>query len=161
MLLREGHVPELQVAVGVLVDGQNRALIAQRASDSHMGGAWEFPGGKIAAGETSLEGLVRELYEELAIRAQYVRHLLRFSHCYPDRMVHLHVWQVLSWDGVPEGVEGQPLRWVALGELLNEGLLAADEAIVYALQNTAAVNRFAWQVYADAVTGATLKHLDG
>jgi 8-oxo-dGTP diphosphatase len=155
MALPAGQIPELQVAAGVLLDGEGQALIAQRAPDSHMGGAWEFPGGKIAAGETSLEGLVRELQEELAIRVQYARHLLRFSHHYPDRTVHLHVWQVLTWDGDPAGVEGQPLRWVALEELLNEGLLPADEQIVTALQNPAAVNKLAWRAFADAISGVS------
>ena len=152
-VLAVDQIPQLQVAVGVLFDGEGRTLIAQRAPDSHLGGAWEFPGGKIVAGETSLEGLVRELHEELAIRVRYVRHLVRFSHAYPDRTVHLHVWQVLSWDGDPEGVEGQPLRWVALDKLLNEGLLAADEQIVMALRNPVAVNKLAWHAFADAVSG--------
>jgi 8-oxo-dGTP diphosphatase len=155
MALPTGQIPELQVAAGVLLDGEGQALIAQRAPDSHMGGAWEFPGGKIAAGETSLEGLVRELQEELAIRVQYARHLLRFSHHYPDRTVHLHVWQVLTWDGDPAGVEGQPLRWVALEELLNEGLLPADEQIVTALQSPAAVNKLAWRAFAEAISGVS------
>jgi 8-oxo-dGTP diphosphatase len=146
-------LPELQVAAGVLLDGEGRALIAQRAAGSHQGGAWEFPGGKITAGETSLEGLVRELHEELGVQVLYARHLVRFSHQYPDRTVHLHVWQVLRWEGEPEGLEGQPLRWVAVEELLNEGLLAADEQIVTALQNPAVVNKLAWRAFADAVSG--------
>ena len=147
------QVPQLEVAVGVLLDREGRALITQRAQDSHMGGYWEFPGGKIVKGETQLKGLVRELQEELAIRVQYVRHLLRFSYLYPDWMVRLHVWQVLCWEGEPLGMLRQPLRWTAVGELLSAGLLPADEAIVTALKSPEAVNTLAWQAYADAVSG--------
>jgi 8-oxo-dGTP diphosphatase len=148
------QVPQLEVAVGVLLNREGHVLIAQRAQDSHMGGSWEFPGGKIVKGETPLQGLVRELQEELTIRVQYVRHLLRFSYLYPDRRVRLHVWQVLRWEGEPLGALRQPLRWTAVGELLNEGLLPADEEIVIALKNPEAVNTLAWQAYADAVSGS-------
>ncbi len=148
------QVPQLEVAVGVLLDREGRALTAQRAQDSHMGSYWEFPGGKIVTGETPLKGLVRELQEELAIRVQYVRHLLHFSYIYPDRMVRLYVWQVLRWEGEPLGVQRQPLRWTAVDELLSAGLLPADEAIVIALKSPEAVNTLAWQAYADAVSGS-------
>jgi 8-oxo-dGTP diphosphatase len=150
-----GQIPVLHVAVGVLTNNHGQVLIAQRAPGSHMGGAWEFPGGKITPDETMLDGLVRELQEELAIRVQYVRYLLSFSHLYPDRMVHLHVWQVLSWEGEPEGAEGQPLRWVAVDKLLDQGLLPADEKIVTALQRNAEINQPEWQVFAEAIIGMT------
>jgi 8-oxo-dGTP diphosphatase len=144
-------VLELSVAAGILLDGAGKALIAQRAAGTHMAGAWEFPGGKLAAGETALEALVRELAEELAIQPLYVRHLSCLTHNYPDRIVHLHVWQVLDWAGQPRGVEGQPIRWVALGRLLEEGLLPADRKIVTALQADTPVNNIAWRKFATAI----------
>ncbi len=154
-MLPAGHSPELQVAAGILLNRQGQVLIAQRAPGSHMGGAWEFPGGKIAAGETSLEGLVRELHEELAIKVRYVRHLLHFTHCYPDRTVHLHVWLVLSWEGDPEGVEGQPLRWVAMDMLRDQGLLPADEKIITSLQKYAETQQPEWRTLVQAILGIT------
>ena len=81
----------LHVAAGVLQDRSGRVLISQRSSDSHMAGAWEFPGGKINSGETPLEGLVRELREELSITVRYARHLVHYAHEYPDRRVHLQL----------------------------------------------------------------------
>jgi 8-oxo-dGTP diphosphatase len=155
MKLLPDQIPVLHVAAGVLFNDQSHVLIGQRAPGSHMAGSWEFPGGKIVAGETSLEGLVRELQEELAIQAQYVRHLLYFSHHYPDRTVHLHVWLVLSWEGNPKGVEGQPLRWVASDMLLDQGLLPADTKIVTSLQKHTEINQPEWQVFAEAIAGKT------
>jgi 8-oxo-dGTP diphosphatase len=105
-----------------------------------MAGAWEFPGGKIATTETPLQGLVRELQEELGISVRYVRHLLRYSHQYPDRLVHLYIWKVLDWRGEVTGEEGQPLQWVAPGDLMQAGLLVADESIALFLQQRVAVN---------------------
>ena len=134
----DGH--ELNVAAGVLVDASGRVLIARRGVDKHMGGAWEFPGGKIVAGETPLQGLVRELREELGITVLGARHLVRYSHQYSEYLVHLYVWKVLDWSGEAVGLENQPLRWVLPENLLEAGLLAADERIVNLLQQPAEVN---------------------
>ena len=134
----DGH--ELHVAAGVLVDASGRVLIARRGVSKHMGGSWEFPGGKIAAGETPLEGLVRELHEELGITVLGARHLVRYSHQYAEYLVHLYIWKVLDWRGEAVGLEKQPLRWVLPESLPEAGLLAADERIVNLLQQPAEVN---------------------
>jgi 8-oxo-dGTP diphosphatase len=136
---------QLSVAAGVLVDNSGRVLITRRPADTHMGGAWEFPGGKIADGETPLAGLLRELREELGIGVRYARHLARYRHDYPDRCVHLHVWLVPAWEGEPAGLEGQPLRWSEPERLLEEGLLPADAPVVNLLIGTGRVNTLAWQ----------------
>ena len=99
-------------------------LIAQRPEDKAQGGAWEFPGGKVAVGETPLQGLVRELREELGIAVQLARHLVRYSHDYPDKRVHLYLWRVLAWSGEPAGLEGQPVTWLPVDDLLAHGLFA-------------------------------------
>jgi len=128
------------VAAGVMVDVSGRVLIARRGAGKHMGGAWEFPGGKIAAGETPLQGLVRELHEELGVTVLGARHLVRYSHQYSEYLVHLYVWKVLEWSGEALGLEKQPLRWVLPENLLEAGLLPADERIVNLLQQPAEVN---------------------
>jgi 8-oxo-dGTP diphosphatase len=134
------HNPELHVAAGVLQDPAGRVLVAQRPAGGPEGGAWEFPGGKILAAETALQGLVRELREELAIEVRYARHLIRYFHDYPERRVHLYVWRVLAWVGRPRGAEGQALQWLEPGSLLAEGLLPADADIVNCLLRPAPVN---------------------
>jgi 8-oxo-dGTP diphosphatase len=120
----------IRVAAGVLADASGRVLVSRRPADKHAGGAWEFPGGKLAEGETPRAGLDRELAEELGIRVTGAEPLVDYTHAYPDRDVSLHVFRVTSWEGEPRGLEGQPLRWVAVAELLDAGLLPADRPIV-------------------------------
>ncbi len=125
--------PGIAVAAGVLADDAGRVLIAQRPDGVDQAGWWEFPGGKLHAGETPHEGLVRELNEELGIAVQSTVELLTYKYEYPDRVVRLHVWCVTKYAGRPTGREGQPLRWIAIPDLMDEGLLPADEPIVTAL----------------------------
>jgi 8-oxo-dGTP diphosphatase len=125
--------PTLDVAAGVLHDAAGRVLIAQRPEGKHAAGFWEFPGGKLAAGESPVAGLVRELAEELGVVVQAAEPLLEVSHDYPDRRVVLHVFRVTSWSGEPAGLEGQPLRWVAVDELGAARILPADQPVIAAL----------------------------
>jgi 8-oxo-dGTP diphosphatase len=129
----DAQKPEIEVAAGVLTDPAGRALIARRPDDGHLGGWWEFPGGKLGAQETPLQGLTRELHEELGIDVRTATPLVEYTHEYPDRIVRLHVWRVTQYDGEPTGEEGQPLRWVSVAELPDAGILPADLPIIEAL----------------------------
>jgi 8-oxo-dGTP diphosphatase len=118
----------------VLADEAGRVLISRRSPDSHQGGLWEFPGGKREPGESLQQALARELDEELGVRVDRTRPLIRVLHHYPGRSVLLDVHRVCGWSGEPQGREGQPLRWVdpeAIGEL---PFPAADRPIVSALR---------------------------
>jgi 8-oxo-dGTP diphosphatase len=117
----------------VIRDRLGRVLIAQRPAGRHMAGAWEFPGGKVAAGETPLQALARELREEIGVEVREARPLLRYRHAYPERVVLLDVWLVTAHSGEPRSLEGQPLRWEAVDRLLVAGLLEADRPILDAL----------------------------
>jgi len=132
-------LPELQVAAGILRAPNGRVLVTQRPADKPHGGAWEFPGGKIGSAETPLQGLVRELHEELGVDVRVARHLVRYRHVYPDKSVQLHIWLVPVWQGEPRGLEGQPLRWLTPAELMDQGLLPADRRIADMLQRQTAV----------------------
>jgi 8-oxo-dGTP diphosphatase len=123
----------MRVAAGVLQDAAGRVLIARRPDHKHAGGFWEFPGGKFQAGETGSAALARELEEELGIQVEETQPLVSYAHEYPGRVVSLEIFRVLRWTGVPEGREGQPLRWVAVADLLEAGLLPADRPVVAAL----------------------------
>lgn len=127
--------PAIRVAAGVLMDADGQVLIAQRPADKHAGGAWEFPGGKLQPGETSREALARELREELGVEISRAAPLIEYTHHYPHLDVTLCVFRVLVWRNAPRGLESQPLRWVAVDRLLDEGLLSADRPIVRALEN--------------------------
>ena len=121
------------VAAGILRDSAARVLIAQRPPGTHASGFWEFPGGKIQAEESPVHALERELREELGVAVEAATAFMTFRHSYPDRVVELHVFLVERYAGEPRGLEGQPLRWVGIGELAGAGLLEADLPIATAL----------------------------
>ena len=122
----------VHVAVGVICKG-TEILLALRPAKSHMGGLWEFPGGKLDGDETVQTALVRELQEELGITPMAFESITQIRHDYPDKQVLLDVWRVTQFSGSPEGKEGQEIRWVPLTELDQYQFPAANEAIVQAL----------------------------
>lgn len=119
----------LHVAVGILLDG-NKVFIARRFPDSHQGGKWEFPGGKVEPGEDTLSALKRELREELGIEVLAADPSMQVHHAYHDRQVLLDVWRITDYRGVPHGREGQEARWATFPELIQLEFPAADRPIL-------------------------------
>lgn len=99
-----------------------------------MAGRWEFPGGKIAAGESEEQALARELDEELGVQMRSGRPLMSLDHEYDDYRVELAMWVVDGYDGEPRGLDGQSLKWVEPAVLLDEDMLEADRPFIEALQ---------------------------
>ncbi|MDT8427728.1 MAG: Nudix family hydrolase [Pseudomonadales bacterium] len=122
------------MAVGVIRNEEGAVLIAQRARDSHQGGLWEFPGGKIEADENVTEALARELAEELGIQVQAQSPLCQIAHDYGDRSVLLDVWSVDRFAGTPQGLEKQPLRWLPVDQLQAAEFPQANRAIIRRLK---------------------------
>ncbi|GAB4199610.1 MAG: Nudix family hydrolase [Wenzhouxiangellaceae bacterium] len=125
---------QITVAAGIIYRGQNELLLAQRPPKAHEEGWWEFPGGKLEAGETPHQALVRELQEELDIEVLASRPFMSIRHRYNDREVHLLVREVLRYQGEPRGAEGQPVRWVGAAELPQWRVLPADAPVIKALR---------------------------
>jgi 8-oxo-dGTP diphosphatase len=125
-------VKRVHVAAAVIRGSDGKVLIARRADTQHQGGLWEFPGGKVEAGESVEAALARELHEELGITVTSARPLIKISHDYPDKQVLLDVWEVSSFTGESHGVEGQPLAWVSQRELAEYDFPAANRPIVAA-----------------------------
>ena len=123
----------VHVAVGVILDQNRNILLTRRAADSHQGGLWEFPGGKVEAGESLELALGRELREELGITIGRTSALLEITHDYGDKAVLLDVHMVWDFTGEAQGLEGQPLVWVAAEELAQYPLPAANVPIVDAV----------------------------
>ena len=123
----------VHVAVGVIVDPSRRVLLSKRAADSHQGGLWEFPGGKVEPGESLQRALARELQEELGIRVLRTSPLLEVRHDYGDKRVLLDVHVVWEFNGEARGREGQPLNWVTLDALEHYAFPAANAPIVAAV----------------------------
>jgi 8-oxo-dGTP diphosphatase len=124
----------VRVVAGALCDARGRILIARRPADRHMAGRWEFPGGKVGAGESEPEALIRELREELGVVVHEPHFCLRLTHAYPDRTVQLSCWIVRDFSGEPRGLDGQELKWVAAAELVQQDILEADRPFIEALQ---------------------------
>ena len=123
----------IHVMAAAVVDADGRILIAQRSAGAHLGGLWEFPGGKREAGESREQALARELDEELGIQVVDAEPLICVAHDYPDRQVLLDVWRVTRWQGELYPREGQPLVWAQLHEMTNYNFPAADVPVLLAL----------------------------
>ena len=121
------------VVAAAIFDAAGKVLIAERPSGKHMAGRWEFPGGKVAAGESERAALSRELEEELGIQVTGASSLMRLTHRYPDRDVELSLWVVESYQGEPRPLDGQRLKWVERSQLGREDILEADRPFVAAL----------------------------
>lgn len=126
------HHTCVHVAAAVIVDTRGEVLLSRRHAHAHQGGLWEFPGGKLEAGEDAYAALVRELREELGITVDSARPLIRIPYRYPDKALLLDVWRVTAFRGVAHGREGQPVQWVAPERLPEFAFPAANQAVVTA-----------------------------
>lgn len=123
----------IHVAAAVITDVRGRILLARRTDGRDLAGLWEFPGGKREPGESPEQALVRELQEELGITVQVGPPLISVPQQYPDKRLCLDVRQVNAWQGIPRGVEGQALAWVAPEKLTRYPMPPADRPVVAAL----------------------------
>ncbi len=130
----EAQRPLVRVVAGALFDDGGRVLIAERPAGKHMAGRWEFPGGKVGAGEGDERALRRELAEELGVEVLAARQLLTLTHEYDDRIVELSMWIVERYRGEPRSLDGQRLKWVSVRQLPDEDILEADRPFIEALQ---------------------------
>ena len=120
----------LQISVGIIRNAAGEIFITQRAADAHMAHKWEFPGGKIEAGETPQDAVIRELQEEVGIAATSLHQFDKLEYQFPDRHITLWFWLVDGWEGEPWGKEGQPGRWVAQQELVAEEFPPANAPVI-------------------------------
>ena len=123
------------MVAAAVYDRSGQVLIAQRPAGKPLAGRWEFPGGKVAAGESELEALARELREELGIDVTTAKPYMRLTHAYDDREVELSLWVIERFTGTPRPLDRQRLKWVAPGRLAQEDLLEADRPFVEALRD--------------------------
>ena len=101
-----------EVAAGIVRAADGRVLMAERTAGQISAGFWEFPGGKIDRGESAEHAAIRELDEEIGIRALTVRPWISYEHAFPLRRIRLHFFKVERWEGSPHGREGQRLSWI-------------------------------------------------
>jgi 8-oxo-dGTP diphosphatase len=128
----EGRV--LRVAAAVLVRADGRVLLAQRLPGTPYPGYWEFPGGKLEAGESARDALARELDEELGIAVTRAVPWLVQRYVYPHADVELNFFRVFGWSGDPRGRDGQAIAWQTPGAIGVAPLLPANAVVLRSLE---------------------------
>ncbi|EEO28283.1 8-oxo-dGTP diphosphatase MutT [Oxalobacter paraformigenes] len=118
----------IDVAVGILMKDNGDVLLAQRPAGKAYEGYWEFPGGKVEAGETVEEALKREFMEELGITVLAAEPWCCVEHVYPHAHVRLHFYVSHQWKGLPQSREGQSFSWQ--GTVRVEPLLPATVPLI-------------------------------
>jgi 8-oxo-dGTP diphosphatase len=138
----DSAVPHSSVVIEVsagLIFRSGKILITQRHAGAHLGGLWEFPGGKREAGETFEECLVRELREELGIEVEVGELLESLTHAYPEKTVVLKFFRCRWKQNEPRALDCLDLKWVTAGELRAYEFPAADARLLARLQASPAL----------------------
>lgn len=127
----------LLVVACALIDSDGRILLAQRPEGKSLAGLWEFPGGKVEAGETPEETLVRELHEELGITTKIacLAPLSFASHTYEKFHLLMPLYVCRRYEGIPHGKEGQAIKWVKPQALRDYQMPPADQPLIPVLQD--------------------------
>jgi 8-oxo-dGTP diphosphatase len=125
---------EIEVAAA-LVFRDGKLLITQRHADAHLGGLWEFPGGKREPGEPLEACLKRELREELGIEVMVGELLESLTHEYSDRVVHLRFYRCRWTQNEPQLLDCADFKWVGVTELEDHEFPAADARLLQALRD--------------------------
>ena len=127
----------LLVSAVAWIDADGRVLLAQRPDGKSMAGLWEFPGGKVEAGETPEAALIRELHEELGINTwkSCLAPLTFASHAYEKFHLLMPLFACRRWEGVPTPREGQTLAWVRPDRLRDYPMPPADIPLIPILRD--------------------------
>ena len=129
--------PLVLVAAAALVDADGRLLLARRPPGKSMAGLWEFPGGKVDAGETPEAALIRELKEELGVdvAASCLAPFTFASYSYPEFHLLMPLYVCRKWSGIPAARERQQLAWVRPARLADYPMPPADKPLVAMLRD--------------------------
>ena len=134
---RRAARPLVLVAAVALVDADGRVLVARRPEGKDMAGLWEFPGGKVGAGEMPEAALIRELAEELSldVRESCLAAVACASHDYDEFHLLMPLFACRVWKGAPRAREGQELRWIVPARLSDLPMPPADAPLVSLLRD--------------------------
>lgn len=126
---------QVLVSAVALIDADGRILLAQRPEGKALAGMWEFPGGKVEAGESPEAALRREIQEELGIDLcdSCLAPFSFVSHEYDDFSLLMLLYLCRNWEGIPRGKEGQSLMWKRPKEMVNLPMPPADRPLVMQL----------------------------
>jgi len=127
--------PTIEVAAG-LVFRDGKLLITRRPANAHLGGLWEFPGGKREPGETFIACLIRELQEELGIEVEAGPLLDRVTHGYPDQTVQIHFFQCRWRKHEPQPLGCPEFKWITAADISNHEFPDADARLIQWLKTS-------------------------
>ncbi|MDX2479197.1 MAG: (deoxy)nucleoside triphosphate pyrophosphohydrolase [Desulfuromusa sp.] len=133
MTKHDSQKPPVEVCAAI-IQHRDKVLLTLRPDDKRLGGYWEFPGGKIEAGESPQFALVRELREELDIEIEIGSLLETVSHCYEWGNVLIFAYLCTWISGEIKHLEVADHRWVSAEKLLDYNILEADQPIIIKLQ---------------------------
>ncbi len=125
-----GTLRAFTVVAAVIRNAEGNILLTRRPDDTHMGGLWEFPGGKIEDGESPPQALERELAEELGIEVEVGLPITFAVHEEPQLRILLLFYAATIVAGRPRGDRGQPIAWVAPGRLPSYPTPPADAELI-------------------------------
>ncbi len=123
------RVPERVVVVAAVVERDGRFLVTRRLAGTHLAGYWEFPGGKVQAGETEESALQREMTEELHAGLTALRKVFHTVHAYPERIVELHFFRG-ELTSEPRPMLDQEMRWITRDEFAAMDFPPADAELI-------------------------------
>lgn len=135
--MSETTLPVLLVVAVALIDRDGRVLLAERPAGKQMAGLWEFPGGKVNAGEAPEAALIRELKEELGVDTEEscLAPLTFASHAYETFHLLMPLYVCRVWKGQPTGLEGQQLAWARPNEMKSYPMPPADKPLIAMLRD--------------------------
>lgn len=119
----------LEVAAAI-IHKNDKILICQRPENKAQGLLWEFPGGKVESGETNEQAVIRECREELGVTLKVDSFFMDLTHEYPDRTVHISVYNCSLTDGEPVMLEHNDMRWVTASQCAGFEFCPADVGIL-------------------------------
>lgn len=124
------NLKKIHVMVGILINSQNQICISKRLHHKHLGGYWEFPGGKKNQDESCLEALAREFDEELGVKILNAEPWFYCEHEYPEIRVYLDIWSIKKYSGDPYSREGQEVKLISVDQLAEYVFPEANQEIV-------------------------------
>lgn len=129
------HRPLTIVVAAGIIEHEGLLLITKRKPGSHLEGVWEFPGGKQEKGESLIECLNREIWEELRVTVSPPVFFAKVRHQYSDKLVELHVFRCSLFSGIPQPIGCADLAWVKREQLCRYSFPVADQMILEKLNN--------------------------
>ena len=126
------HLPTTHISCCLMINEERKVLIGLRAANSFFSGVWEFPGGKLEPGETSISSLVRELKEELniVVNENDLSYIKSYDYVYPTKRIKLHVFKCYQWSGEIKDIVHDSLQWIEYDHLYRIPMPPADLALL-------------------------------